>query len=66
MSAQFSPESFVDVNALDVYVNDFNTNNDAETYAKPERLGSIRQIRWAPLRFSVLMGRDAFAKQRLF
>ncbi len=33
--AQFSPESFVDVNALEVYVNDFNTNNDAETYAKP-------------------------------
>ncbi len=33
--AQFSAESFVDVNALEVYINDFNTNNDAETYAKP-------------------------------
>ena len=33
--AQFSAESFVDVGALEVYVNDFNTNNDAETYAKP-------------------------------
>ncbi len=33
--AQFSAESFVDVGALEVYLNDFNTNNDAETYAKP-------------------------------
>ena len=33
--AQFSPESFVDINRLEVYINDFNTNNDAELFARP-------------------------------
>ena len=33
--AQFSSENFVDVNQIEVYINDFNTNNDAETFAKP-------------------------------
>jgi hypothetical protein len=33
--AQFGAENFVDVNQIEVYINDFNTNNDAETFAKP-------------------------------
>ena len=33
--AQFGPENFVDINRLEVYINDFNTNNDAELFAKP-------------------------------
>ncbi|MFT5086789.1 MAG: cell surface protein SprA [Planctomycetota bacterium] len=32
--AQFGSASFVDVNQLEIYINDFNTNNDAENYAK--------------------------------
>jgi len=32
--AQFGSASFVDVDRLEIYVNDFNTNNDAENYAK--------------------------------
>ncbi len=32
--AQFSSESFIDVNTLQIYVNDFNTNNDAEDQAR--------------------------------
>jgi cell surface protein SprA len=31
--AQFGSASFVDVNQLEIYINDFNTNNDAENYA---------------------------------
>ncbi|HIL10550.1 MAG TPA: cell surface protein SprA [Candidatus Latescibacteria bacterium] len=33
--AQFGPENFIDINRLEVYINDFNTNNDAELFAKP-------------------------------
>ena len=33
--AQFGPENFVDIKRLEVYINDFNTNNDAELFAKP-------------------------------
>ncbi|MBN62269.1 MAG: cell surface protein SprA [Gemmatimonadetes bacterium] len=33
--AQFGAENFVNVNSLEVYINDFNTNNDAELFAKP-------------------------------
>lgn len=33
--AQFGPENFVDIGKLEIYINDFNTNNDAERFAKP-------------------------------
>ncbi len=33
--AQFGPENFVDISRLEVYINDFNTRNDAELFAKP-------------------------------
>ena len=32
---QFGPENFVDISRLEVYINDFNTRNDAELFAKP-------------------------------
>lgn len=31
----FGPENFVDISRLEVYINDFNTRNDAELFAKP-------------------------------
>ena len=33
--AQFGPENSVDISRLEVYINDFNTRNDAELFAKP-------------------------------
>ena len=33
--AQFGAENFVDISRLEVYINDFNTQNDAELFAKP-------------------------------
>ncbi len=33
--AQFGAENFVDISRLEVYINDFNTRNDAELFAKP-------------------------------
>ena len=33
--AQFGSENFVDISRLEVYINDFNTRNDAELFAKP-------------------------------
>ena len=33
--AQFGPENSVDISRLEVYINDFNTQNDAELFAKP-------------------------------
>ena len=33
--AQFGAENFVDISGLEVYINDFNTRNDAELFAKP-------------------------------
>ena len=32
---QFGPENFVDISRLEVYINDFNTRNDAELFARP-------------------------------
>ena len=32
---QFGSENFVDISRLEVYINDFNTRNDAELFAKP-------------------------------
>lgn len=33
--AQFGAENFVDISRLEIYVNDFNTRNDVELFAKP-------------------------------
>ena len=33
--AQFGAENFVDISRLEIYINDFNTRNDAELFAKP-------------------------------